>query len=229
MEAIDVLGQIPPVSRGALRHEVMQRLLRAIFEGRLPAGTRLMVLKLAGRFGISSTPVREALGELDAVGVVEFVHNRGAVVAPFGPKELRDLYQIRRILESEATRSAVGGLALADLWQLREETVALLGENEVPDWLPRTVSADRRLHKLIATNCGNSRLTREIRRYDLLVQVIREIIGADRAAQHRAMDEHLALLEALLAQDAEGAARAMARHIDGAADSAESVLFARRR
>ncbi len=188
-----------------------------------------MVLKLAGRFGISSTPVREALVELDAVGVVEFVHNRGAVVAPFGPKELRDIYQIRRILESEATRSAAGRLDLAEVGQLREETMVLLDENEAPDWLPRTVSADRRLHTLVATHCGNSRLTREIRRYDLLVQTIREIIGADRGAQHRAMEEHLALLDALLAQDGQGAAKAMARHIDGAADLAESVLFARRR
>lgn len=219
------LERIPPFTRGALRREVMGRLLRAIFAGSLPAGTRLMVLKLAGRFGISSTPVREALVALDAIGMVEFVHNRGAVVAPFGPKELADIYQIRRILETEATRSATGRIPAPELEELRQETTALIPGSEDPQWLAHAVAADRRLHEMIASACPNKRLSREIRRYDVLVQTVREVIGADTAVQLRAIREHLAIVEALLAGTADEAAAAMARHIESAAQSAVGALF----
>ncbi len=224
-DSIEGLEPIPPFARGALRHEVMRRLLRAIFAGTLPAGTRLMVLKLANLFGISSTPVREALVELDAIGMVEFVHNRGAVVAPFGPKELTDIYQIRRILEAEATRSAAGRIPGQSLEELRAQTAALATGAESPEWLASAVTTDRRLHELIASWCPNSRLTREIRRYDVLVQTVRDLIGADEAAQRRAIDEHLAILEALLDGKGEEAAAAMGRHIDSAARSAVTALF----
>ncbi len=224
-DPINALEPIPPFARGALRHEVMRRLLRAIFAGSLPAGTRLMVLKLAGRFGISSTPVREALVELDAIGMVEFVHNRGAVVAPFGPKELADIYQIRRILESEAARSATGRIPARELRMLQEETTALVPGAETAEWLDSAVAADRRLHELIASCCPNGRLSREIHRYDVLVQTVRDLIGADRAAQLRAIHEHLAIMDALLAGTADEAAAAMARHIDSSARSAIGALF----
>lgn len=227
-DPIGGLEPIPPFARGALRHEVMRRLLRAIFAGTLPAGTRLMVLKLASRFGISSTPVREALVELDAIGMVEFVHNRGAVVAPFGPKELADIYQIRRILESEAARTATGRIPSRELHNLQEETAALVPGAEDPEWLAVAVATDRRLHEMIAAWCPNGRLSREIHRYDVLVQTVRDVIGADRAAQLRAIGEHLAILEALLGGTADEAAAAMALHIDSAAQSAVNALFSGR-
>jgi len=224
-DPIEGLEPIPPFARGALRHEVMRRLLRAIFAGSLPAGTRLMVLKLAARFGISSTPVREALVELDAIGMVEFVHNRGAVVAPFGPKELADIYQIRRILESEAARSATGRIPVRSLQELRDETSLLASGPGNPEWLACAVAADRRLHELIASGCPNRRLSREIHRYDVLVQTVRDLIGANEAAQRRAIHEHLAIMDALLAGNADEAAAAVGRHIESAAQAAVSALF----
>jgi DNA-binding GntR family transcriptional regulator len=228
MSGLDALQEITAVPRGALRHEVMKRLLRAIFEGKLPAGTRLMVMRLAERFATSSTPVREALVELDAVGVVEFVHNRGAVVAPFGPEELRQIYHIRRVLETEATRCACGHVDPQAMAALQRQISDLIGKAEERSWLNQAVASDRQLHELIAAGCGNPRLAREIRRYDTLVQTIREVIGKDRAAQGQAMREHLEIVESLLGHDADAAAAAMGRHIQSAAQQAESVMFSRR-
>jgi DNA-binding GntR family transcriptional regulator len=228
MSELDALPEITAVPRGALRHEVMKRLLRAIFEGKLPAGTRLMVMKLASRFGTSSTPVREALVELDAVGVVEFVHNRGAVVAPFGPEELRQIYHIRRVLETEATRCACGRVDPQALAALKRQIDGLIDDSDALSWLQQAVATDRQLHELIGANCGNPRLAREIRRYDTLVQTIREIIGNDRTAQGQAMREHVDIVERLLGDDAAAAAAAMEHHILSAAQLAESVMFSRR-
>ena len=218
-DQLDLLG------RGALRHEVVERLLTEIFHGEVPAGTRLIVQKLAARFGISSTPVREALVELEAVGLVRFVHNRGAVVKPFGPTELGEVFQIRRILETEAARTACARIDGASLEDLREETAVLAGLSRGDESSEREMATDRRLHRMIADACGSGRLCDEIDRYDSLVQAMREIVGNRRQAQQRAMEEHLAVIDALLAGDAHSAAAEMARHIDRTAEDVEAVMF----
>jgi DNA-binding GntR family transcriptional regulator len=218
-----------PMSRGALRHPLVRRLLEDIFTGKLPAGTRLIVMNLAERFHLSSTPVREALLELEANGLVHFIHNRGAVVKPFGPSQLREIFELRRILESEAARMACGRIDPAELKELQEDLRGLSKKRRGRDWLEREMDADRKLHTCITENCGNTRLAEEIRRCDALVQALRDTVGNDRIATHEAVAEHLAVVEALLAGHAAAASEAMARHIDRAGRGAEKALFTKRR
>lgn len=213
------------LSRGALRHELVKRLLTEIFEGKMPAGTRLIVMNLAERFGLSSTPVRETLLELEASGVVQFSHNRGAVVKPFGPEQLREIFQLRRILETEATRMACDHIDPAVLTELRQDLQDLAEKARGKEWLDLEQAADRNLHTLIAAGCGNVRLAEEIRRYDTLVQVLRDVVGNERHAAQQAFDEHVAIVNALIAGDADAAATMMGNHIDRAAQSAEAALF----
>jgi DNA-binding GntR family transcriptional regulator len=215
----------PALSRGALRHQLVQKLLIEIFQGKLPAGSRLIVMNLAERFGLSSTPVREALLDLEANGMVHFVHNRGAIVNPFGPEQLREIFQLRRILETEATRMAFGRIDGAKLSGLRREISNLVKHRRDQHWLDAEMAADRNLHTSIAENCGNSRLAEEIRRCDTLVQVLRDVVGNDRIATHEAVEEHLAVVEALIGGTADLAAAAMNRHIDRAGRSAEKAMF----
>ena len=113
---LDTLDQ-----RRAIRHDVVHRLLVEIFSGRLVAGTKLVTQTLSKRLGISATPIREALVDLEAIGMINISHNRGAVVAPFGPSQVREIYQVRRVLESEATRCACGNLDRPALESLRDE------------------------------------------------------------------------------------------------------------
>ncbi len=222
MESPDQIGSL---SRGALRHDVVSRLVKAIFQGELAAGTRLVVQKLADRFGISSTPVREALVELEAVGVVQFMHNRGALVKPFGPQQLRDLFHLRRILEAEVTRCACGRLEREPLLALQAEMRELAVGDGGAEWSRQKMASDRRLHELIVSGCENARLAHEIGRYNTLFQAIREIAGNRRHLQERALDEHLAVIDALLAEDPELAALQMARHITSAGGGVEAVMF----
>jgi DNA-binding GntR family transcriptional regulator len=228
MELAEALQKITPFSHGALRHEMMKQLLHAIFRGKFPAGTRLMIMKLAEQFGTSSTPVRETLVELAGLGVVDFIHNRGAVVSPFGPPEVDEIYQLRRILETEAARSCCGRIDPAQLEALRDEMCGLLQAEDGAAWSQRATATDKSLHELIAAGCGNNRLAREIHRYDTLVQTIREIIGANYAAQRKALKEHVAILDALTRGEADAAAAAMAFHIRSAADVCQTPMFASR-
>jgi DNA-binding GntR family transcriptional regulator len=217
-------GNLAPLTRGALRHDVTTRLLAAVFSGEMPPGTRLIVQKLAKSLGVSSTPVREALVELEAIGIVKFLHNRGAVIGPFGPKELREIYQLRRILEAEATRAACGQLDRAAIAKLRDEIIGL-AKLSGKKWAEVEMSTDRQLHDMIATHCGSMRLADEIRRYNLLVQAGREIVGNRRHAQEVAMKDHLAILEALLAENPAAAAQAMGDHIDRTAEMVCGIIF----
>lgn len=228
MNPLDIQPLALPL-RGGLRHVVMKEVLKDIFQGHLPAGSRLMVMKLATRFGTSSTPCREALVELEAMGVVEFAHNRGAEVVPFGPPELQEIYQLRRILETEATRCACGRIPTEAVSAFQRELLALRDAPYDNQWSEKQLRSDLRLHGLIAAGCGSRRLAKEIRRYDALVQTIREIIGHNREAEQQALAGHLAILDAMLDGNPDATAAAMAEHIAASAREAERAMFQRPR
>jgi DNA-binding GntR family transcriptional regulator len=226
--SVEGQGDGQALAHGALRHELAKRLLAEIFQGKMPAGSRLIILDLAERFRLSSTPVREALLELEANGVVQFVHNRGAIVKPFGPEQLREIFHLRRILEAEAARLACGRVDRGRLLELREQLRSLAGRPRGSKWLEREMLADRGLHAVICENCGNTRLMEDIRRYDTLVQALRDVVGNRRRIVNEAVKEHAAIVDAMLDGKPDAAARAMAIHVDRAARSAEAAMFGRK-
>ena len=98
-------------------------------------------------------------------------------------------------------------------------------EHRSRDWSQREMNSDRKLHDFIANGCGNARLTREIERYGTLMQAIRDVVGDRRQAQERAVEEHLVIINALLDEDPDRAAHAMARHIEYTAEVVSTTLF----
>ena len=216
-----------PQSQGnnALRHTLVQRLLGSIFDGRLRAGSKLAVLRLAKEFGTSSTPVREALVELASAGMVEFVHRRGVVVKPLGPRELRDIHHLRRVLEAEATKCATSCIGMAELEPLEEKLQELVRGPRGSSWSEQAIETDHHLHELIVERCGSERIAHEIGRYSVLIQAIRNVVGNPSGAQLAAVREHLVIVQALIAADANAASAAMGRHIDNSARIAEMAMF----
>lgn len=211
-----------------LKHDVFRRLLLSIFAGEWSAGDRLPEVELAERFGVSRTPVREALLELAAIGFIELRPNCGAVMRPCGPRQVREIYQVREILEAEATRLACGRLDIHQLEELVKRFEQLLAETpRNAAWSKREWVIDRCHHELIARGCGNVRLAEEIERYGKLIQVIRESVGNVREAQVEAVEEHIEILRALIADQPSEAARLMRRHIRNAAAVAIEALTPR--
>lgn len=226
MQVREFLDPQGPLTSNALRHDVVVRLMASIFQGTLPAGTRLIIRKMAEQMGVSATPIREALVELEGIGLVQFSHNRGAVVKPFGSQQLRNIYHLRRVIESEAARCACGRIPRNNLESLGHEMRQLLdADTETSEWSQKAMVTDRKLHDLTARYCGNVRLADEINRYNTLMQTIREIVGNRRHAQQTALKEHVPIIDGLLAGDPERAADAMARHVNGTLKSVEAVMF----
>ncbi len=213
------------ISQPIYKPDLVRRLLLALFSGEWQAGDRLPEVELAERFGVSRTPVREALQEIAAIGLIELRPNCGAVARACGSEEVREIYEVREILESEATRRACGRIAPRKLAALAADFLELQSAHRRDAaWSQREWAADHQLHELVAHACGNQRLAGEIRRYDQLIQVIRETVGNLREAQVAAIGEHLEIVKALRAGKPEQAAEAMRRHIRSAADHAIAAL-----
>src|SRR3954462_1980357 len=111
---------------GLRRQAIVESLIADVFQGRLRAGTHLVTQELAERFGVSHTPVREALITLAGVGVIDLLPPRGAVGRRVTPHEVREVCQVRRALECEAARAACGRIDLAELHALAAELRRLM-------------------------------------------------------------------------------------------------------
>jgi DNA-binding GntR family transcriptional regulator len=221
-----------PVLRGGLRAQVTARLVRGIFAGSLYSGQRLIVQHLAKNYDVSPTPVREALVELGSLGLVDLLHNRGAVVRPFGPREVREISQIRGILETEAARCACGRIPPAELSALDVELRRLENLPRDETWDRNARAADTRLHGLIAESSSSVRLAAEIGRYLILFRALRDVShrwdAGTNYSRSNDVPEHLAIIRPLLKSDAKEAARAMDRHIRSASVILEEIVFANR-
>ncbi len=199
----------------------MQSLLTEVFQGRLRAGQRLVTQELADRFAVSHTPVREALIEMAGMGIIDLAPNRGAVVRRVTGIEVREICQVRRVLECEATRRACGRIELAHLHGLAAEFSRLMTASapSVTVYIQEARALDSRLHDLIAASCGNAFLAQELNRLKILFRAWRDVAWEREEARndfHRISEEsreHLAIVEALLGRDPKEAARAMGRHI----------------
>lgn len=219
---------MPAWSHGLRRRSIVQSMLHGVFEGRYRSGQRLVVQKLADEFGVSPTPIREALVELAGIGVVDLLPNRGAVVRKVTQSDVAELCQIRRALEAEAARCAAGMVDTAALKTLVSELKRLVklpqdGQPvDVAKFVEETRACDSKLHDLIAAACGSRRLADEIGRYKLLFRAFRDVgymrfeERSDFTRMAEENDEHLAIAEALLEGDGKTASKAMSRHIDAA-------------
>ncbi|HEX4122094.1 MAG TPA: GntR family transcriptional regulator [Verrucomicrobiae bacterium] len=213
-----------PVRQRALRESVFEVLLSAIVRGEMKPGVWSNHQRLAEHLAVSVTPLREALQELAACGIIESRYNRGTVVRPFGRPQLSEIFYVRALLEAEATRLACSQIDHGALAKLQAKTSDLMAK-ETPDWSSDVIATDDRLHSLIADSCGNQRLKEEISRYRSLLMSIRRAVADHHYPFIVALPEHLAIIEALLRRDVEQAVEAMKRHILSSAKICGDVLF----
>ncbi len=113
---VDRIMSVPPraPSSPSRADDLAHELQVEILTGRIALGTRLRQEDLAARFGVSRTPIREALRQLQAIGLVEQMGHRGALVRSFSPDECRNVFLVRAELEGLAAERAAGRLTTYD-------------------------------------------------------------------------------------------------------------------
>ena len=142
LSSIEVSGPIP----AHLARSVIEESLRnAILDGRLPCGTAIRQQALASLFGVSRMPVREALRQLEAQGLLQVVQHKGAVVAPLIEDDALQTYELRLLLEAQALRLSLPLLTEADFETAAGYIEALEAETD----LSRTGTLNRQFHQAL--------------------------------------------------------------------------------
>lgn len=198
------------LSRLVLSEQVKDRLLQAILDGRFPPGARIVETRVARELGISQAPVREALRDLEALGLVETSAFRGARVRRPSAEELQEAFVVRSQLESLAARLAVTTITDRDVDQMTGYLGEMRRAARADD--PRAEAmADALFHGRLIELSGNATLQRVWRQLEPVSRTYLTLVipGADR---HRIADVHQPVLDALRHRDAAGATEALDRH-----------------
>jgi len=220
---------------GATGSPLVDRLAGAIqtrvLSGDVPVGSRLRQEALAEEFGVSRTPVREALRKLQATGLVELLPNRGAVVRGPSAREIREAYEVRAELEGLAAELAAGRISDRDLLRLREaqalfrrsvETMIARRARRPQPWKDESVwvQANDLFHQAILDAAGNERLSDTIA--DLHRSFPRDLTWAALSQSSRLLEEnveqHEAILEAIERRDPVEARQRMIEHVRSAGE-----------
>jgi len=211
---------------------VYARLRDLILSNVLRAGQKLVDRDLAEQLGVSRTPVREALGRLAMMGLVEARSRRGYYVKQYTAEEMSDLYEFRRILEVNAARLAAENAEPSHLAEFERILVESEKLSANPTSQAETVKLDLEIHDLIARASGNESLHKAIR--NLMDKVMCFIwvdwvdaATADAVSIAAAHSEHKGLIERIMEGDAEGAAKHLGDHIDNAREGLAEMLRAR--
>jgi len=198
------------ISRSVLSEQVKDRLLQAILDGRYQPGARIVETRVARELGTSQAPVREALRDLEALGVVETSPFRGARVRRPSARELLEAYAVRSELETLGARLALPAISDGDLEELAGRLREMRRAARAGD-LHAEAAADAAFHGRIIELAGNATLERVWRRLEPFSRTYITLVvpGADR---HRIADLHDPVLEALRQRDPDLVAAALRRH-----------------
>ncbi|WP_370409730.1 GntR family transcriptional regulator [Streptomyces fradiae] len=202
---------------------VLTELRRAITTGELRPGDPIRQDALAARLDVSRVPLREALKTLEAEGLVVHHVHRGYYVAELSLADLEEIYRIRRLLETEAVRTALvrspDGLADA-LERIQEEVERAAEAGDVTVM----AEANRRFHFTLIEASGMPRLVRLIATLWDATDAYRALYYAEDPHRERAVHEHRAVVSAVAESDEAAALRWLDEHRDHAVAALRRVL-----
>lgn len=201
-----------------LVEQVYEALLSEIIEGALPPNTRLIQDDLATAYGVSRQPVQQALLLLRNRGLVQDAPGRGLVVSPLDVDFVRNLYEVRAVLEGLAARmaakhnsrrAATEGLPLIEAGRAAVESGSVTQE----------IAADMAFHSFIYEASGNPLIRETVaQHWHYLRRVMAEVLRDDEKIPGSIWDEHVAILDAIIAGDGDKAENLGLLHIARAAN-----------
>ncbi|MEV7090042.1 GntR family transcriptional regulator [Streptomyces sp. NPDC093085] len=186
---------------------VQDAIKHAILTGGLPPGQALVETELAARFGVSKTPVREALKTLAGTGLVVMSQYKGATVRTVDAAMAHEVYDVRLLLEPAALRRSLARGA-----SLEPARAALHRADRATDRGERSL-ANREFHRSLYLPCGNPLLARMLDDVRDQAALVSAVAWAAVPSWEREAGEHREILRLALAGDPEGAAGALHDHI----------------
>jgi DNA-binding GntR family transcriptional regulator len=210
---------MPPLpTPPTLVEQVVNAIVSEIVDGDLPANARLIQDELARAYGVSRQPVQQALLLLRDRGLVREAPGRGLIVSPLDVDFVRNLYQVRSMLDGLAARLA----AEHGAERAKAEGPAILEQGRAAvrgGSLNEQIEADMRFHAFINELSGNPLIGETTApHWPYLRRVMGEVLRGDAQMPRIILDEHVAILDAVIAGDGASAERLGADHISRAAE-----------
>ncbi len=211
-ETIEKTG--PDAGRKLLKDRAYTEILRRILDGELQPGTFLAERTLADRLGMSKTPVRAAIGRLEAEGFVTVSPQQGIVVRELSIREIVDHFDIRMALETFVVRRLSGKLTEGQEEELRKNLADQEREVEAGN-VPDYYELDAEFHMLLCGFLDNQEIVRvmehqRLKLHRIIIRVLHQDIGRLRPG----FEEHVAIANAVIENEAEIAAALIHRHLE---------------
>ncbi|WP_417743196.1 GntR family transcriptional regulator [Salipiger sp.] len=188
------------------------RLIAELRDGRLNPGDRLRETDLAERLGVSRTPIREAIRQLEADGVVTHLPRQGASVRTLDYAEVMELYEMRAVLEGTAARLAARAASDIEIEELADMNRQMSELGDAPD----AFVLNRQFHAALLDAAKNRFLARSIHVLQKALMILGPTTLTEPDRAHKAVEEHFEVLDAIQARDGARAENAMRAHIEAA-------------
>ena len=202
--------------RQVFREEIRNTIREAIFAGELKPGDRIIETYWAKEMGVSQGPVREAIRDLEALGLVETVPFKGSRVRSLTEKDIEDNYSVRICLESKSIRDAINTLSDEDLDILLRKLEGVLGEMgacAAQGDLRRFTDSDTAFHRAIIESTGNPVLLKLWEQCNMRNWFV--VSGlTDVASLKKLQAGHQRIFRAIRARNAEDAAVTLEQHLN---------------
>ncbi len=195
--------------------DTYERLRSEIVDLTLPPGSLLGETAIAARYGVSRTPVREALRRLEHDGLVER-RDRSLVVRTCGPEEILEIYTVRIVLEGLAARCAAESRSELDLANLEERHLRM-EETDVTDVMAMATT-NRQFHEALWASSHNHTLVDLLTRLNSHLTRYPDTTLSSAGRWERALEDHWEMIEAIGARDAERAGKLAESHMSAARD-----------
>ena len=202
------------IAKHSVRDLMYEAVKELIVNNQYKPDSVLQIDRLAEEFGVSATPVREALVRLEADGLVTLIHNKGAQVTCIREEDIRNIWEMRRLLEPYAARMSAGLIEAGEIDRMEREIRQMRDEPFDHD---RYVASDNRLHELFYAHLANNLLKESIRRVHQMSMRIRYFAESMDGPQDRVIQEvireHLDILGLLRKGDADRIAEMVHTHL----------------
>ena len=199
----------------SLRGKVFRKIREEILSGVYQDGEELREVTLGEKLGVSRTPVREALRQLELEGLVTIIPNKGAYVTGITAKDVHDIYMIRSQLEGMCARWATRNITDEQIEELEE--IILLSEFHLKKTggvqAAQVSELDGKFHKVLYKACNSRIMEHTLIDFHKYVQASRTLSVGAKSRAEKSIEEHREILEAIKAKDEDLAAKLAHEHI----------------
>lgn len=202
----------------SLRGRVFTQLQNDILNGKYTPGESLIETRLSEELGVSRTPIREAIRQLELEGLVQSIPNKGAVVKGVSAQDIEDIYTIRMMIEGLAARWASEKITDEELAELKE-ALELEEFYTFKNDANHLLKFDSRFHDIIFRASKSKPLMHMLSTFHLYVQRARNASLESPVRAKEVLEEHKAIMQAIIDHDPDRAEQLTTRHIRNASDN----------